>query len=159
MLATVDLDALLKMDEEQALVFKLRDEVITVDTAITEDDLLQRYDEEQPGLEVRARHILLRLTPDATPAVRDSITRLAAELEQRAKGGEDFATLARVFSEDGSAQQDPDDNYRHSQKEHARTYSVSAYLLLSGVRQYGIDEVFVNITYSAPFYAGAVARR
>lgn len=108
MLATVNMDALAEMDREQALVFKLRDEVITVDTAISEEELRQRFEEDQPGLQVRARHILLRLTPDATPAVRDSVTQLAAELEARAKGGEDFATLAQVFSEDGSAQQGGD---------------------------------------------------
>lgn len=108
MLATVDMESLIRFDREQALVFKLRDKVILPDTAISEADLRQKYDEEKPGLQVRARHILLRLTPDATPAVRDSVTKLAAELERRAKGGEDFAMLARAFSQDGSAQQGGD---------------------------------------------------
>lgn len=108
MLTAVDMEPLLKTDREQALVFKLRDKVIQPDTSISEEDLVRLYNEEKPGLQVRARHILLRLTPDATPAVRDSVTRLAADLQRRAKGGEDFAMLARAFSQDGSAQQGGD---------------------------------------------------
>ena len=108
MLGTVDMGPLLRMDHEQALVFKLRDKVINPDTAISEEDLRKQYEAAKPGLQVRARHILLRLTPDATPAVRDSVTQLAGQLETRAKGGEDFAMLARAFSQDGSAQQGGD---------------------------------------------------
>jgi hypothetical protein len=57
---------------------------------------------------VRARHILLRVPADATPAQRDSVYALAGSLSQRARVGEDFATLARAFGQDGSAQQGGD---------------------------------------------------
>ena len=36
-----------------------------------------------PGVEVRARHILLRLTADAPQAARDSVQALAAQLRDR----------------------------------------------------------------------------
>ncbi len=107
-LTTVNLEPLLKSDVEQEMVFKLRDKVITVDSAISDEELLKEYTDRQFGLQVRARHILLRLMPDATNEARDSVAKLAEELDQRAKSGEDFALLARAFSQDGSAQQGGD---------------------------------------------------
>lgn len=107
-LTTIDMDPLLKSDMEQEMVFKLRDKVITVDTTISDEELQKKYNDDQYGLQVRARHILLRLMPDATNEARDSVAKLAEELDQRAKSGEDFALLARAFSEDGSAQQGGD---------------------------------------------------
>lgn len=107
-LGNVDLEPLLKPYRDQAMVWKLREKVISVDTVIRDEDLRRRYDQEQLGLEVRARHILLRMPEDATPAVRDSVMREAQQIRDRAAGGEDFATLARVFSQDGAAQQGGD---------------------------------------------------
>jgi hypothetical protein len=107
-LANVDLDLLLGPYMEQEVVYRLREEVIEVDTAITEDELRQRFEATQPGAEVRARHILLRVAADAPQEQRDSVRTLAAELQQRAAAGEDFAGLAREFSQDGSATQGGD---------------------------------------------------
>jgi hypothetical protein len=66
---------------------------------------------ENPTAEVRARHILLRSGPEATPAQRDSIRREAAALQARAAGGEDFAALARQHSQDGTREQGGDLGY------------------------------------------------
>jgi peptidyl-prolyl cis-trans isomerase C len=107
-LANVNLDLLLRPYIEQEVVWKLRESVISVDTAITEEELRTLFDQEQPGLQVRARHILLALPADAAPAVRDSVTQLAESLQTRAAGGEDFAELARQYSSDGSAAQGGD---------------------------------------------------
>jgi len=107
-LANVNLDLLLRPYIEQEVVWKLREAVISVDTAISEDELRQLFEQEQPGLQVRARHILLSLSPDAPQQVRDSVTRLAQDLQRRAAGGEDFAALARQYSADGSAPQGGD---------------------------------------------------
>jgi hypothetical protein len=107
-LATVDLEPLLRPFMDGSVVWKLRERVIQVDTALSDEQLQQVYETEQPALQVRARHILLRLAADATPAVRDSVTALARSLQQRATGGEDFATLARVYGQDGTAQQGGD---------------------------------------------------
>lgn len=111
-LESLDIEAAVQPDIEQQLVYQLRDQVIEVDTSFTEEELRQIYEEEQPDLEVRARHILLRLPADATPEQRDSVAALAEELQQRAAGGEDFAELATEYSEDpGTAENGGDLGY------------------------------------------------
>lgn len=108
-LRNVPLDALLEPQFDQRVLFELRDSVIRVDTVITEEQLRAAYEEQQPGAEVRARHILLQMQPDASTAERDSLTRLAQELGDRARGGADFAELAREYSQDpGTAQEGGD---------------------------------------------------
>jgi hypothetical protein len=107
-LKSVDMALLLRPYLDQAIVWKLREKVINVDTTLTDESLRADFEREQPGLQVRARHILLSLPADATPAQRDSVTRLAQELRTRAAGGEDFAALARQYSQDGSAAQGGD---------------------------------------------------
>jgi hypothetical protein len=76
-----------------------------VDTTFTDAELLSEFQQTQPGVQVRARHILLRLPPDAAQTVRDSVQALARSLRERALAGEEFATLAAQYSADGSAQQ------------------------------------------------------
>ncbi len=53
---------------------------------------------ERRGESVRARHILLRV--ERTPADEDSVTALLHSLRARALAGEDFAVLAKQYSED-----------------------------------------------------------
>ena len=54
--------------------------------------------------EVRARHILIQVPPGASDADRAAARKKADELLARAKGGEDFAALAKEHSDDpGSA--------------------------------------------------------
>jgi peptidyl-prolyl cis-trans isomerase C len=111
-LAHLNLDHLSQESREQMLVYKLRDEVIALDTAISDQELERRWMSEGPGVEVRARHILLRLPADASPAQRDSVQALAESLRGRAAGGEDFEALARQYSQDpGSAQRGGDLDY------------------------------------------------
>ncbi|MFO7259949.1 MAG: peptidyl-prolyl cis-trans isomerase [bacterium] len=108
-LRSVDVTPLIQRDIDQTIVLKLRDQVIQVDTALTDEELRAIYEREQPGLQVRARHILLRVPPDATPAQRDSVLALARDLQQRAASGADFAALASEYSQDpGSARQGGD---------------------------------------------------
>jgi PPIC-type PPIASE domain len=107
-LGNVNLASLLKPYGEQSVVWQLRSKVIQIDTAVTDEELRQRYEQEQSGLQVRARHILFKMAPDAPQSVRDSVQRLAEQVRQRAVAGEDFATLARTYSQDGSAQQGGD---------------------------------------------------
>lgn len=102
-LESVDMDAFVAPAREQAIVLKLREQVITADTVFTDAQLAERWAVEGPGAEIRARHILLRVPTEATPAQRDSVRAFAESLGQRARGGEDFAALARQFSVDGSA--------------------------------------------------------
>jgi parvulin-like peptidyl-prolyl cis-trans isomerase-like protein len=100
----VKLDALTEPMIEQDIVNQLHDKVIKPDTVIADDALHRLFDQRGAGAEVRARHILLSMPPDASPTQRDSVTRLAQQLRERAASGGDFAALAREHSGDpGSA--------------------------------------------------------
>lgn len=96
----IDLSGLVDQQRARLVVGRLRDAVIQVDTAVTEEELRQIYDETRPADQVRARHVLLGFPEDATQAQRDSIRRLAEEIRDRARGGESFAELAVAYSED-----------------------------------------------------------
>ena len=87
----------------QQLVFKLRDKVIKVDTMLDDAQLKALFDKEQPGTTVKARHILLQLPPDATPAQRDSVMKVARSLRDQAKAGADFVALAKKYSQEPNA--------------------------------------------------------
>jgi peptidyl-prolyl cis-trans isomerase C len=103
-LNNMDVGPLVEQNVNQELVLRLRDQVIQVDTAISDEELQDHFERDLPGARVRARHILLRFPQDATPAQADSVRALADSLRNRLLGGEDFATLAREYSEDaGSA--------------------------------------------------------
>ncbi len=107
-LRNVSVDLFLRGPMQQQMVNKLREKVIKVDSVISDDELKAEFDRQQPGLEVRARHILMRVPAEATPAQRDSVMTLLRQLRERAVKGEDFAALAREHSQDGTAQQGGD---------------------------------------------------
>lgn len=108
-LAGIDLDPLLEPYVEQRIFTDLREQVMTDDTIIDDDELRRLFEEQAPGRRVRARHILLRFPDDATDAQREAIRQQAEEIRQRAVEGEDFAELARRYSEDpGSGPQGGD---------------------------------------------------
>jgi len=103
-LSNLDVTPLVDMNLDQELVFLLREEVVQVDTAFTEEELRQIYESELPGARVLARHILLRIPVGATQAQEDSVRALAESLRRRILEGENFALLAGEFSQDpGSA--------------------------------------------------------
>lgn len=111
-LESLDMSAVAEPQVQQGLVMQLRDEVVDIDTAVTEAELREIYETDQPNLEVRARHILLRTPDSVSEAQRDSLRTLAQELRRRAASGEDFAALAGEYSEDpGSANQGGDLGY------------------------------------------------
>ena len=111
-LATLDLEEFTQPAREQAIVMKLRQQVIRPDTVFSDAQLAQRWATDGPGAEIRARHILLRIPTEATPAQRDSVRQIAEQLRQRATRGEDFAALATQFSQDpGSAERGGDLDY------------------------------------------------
>lgn len=108
----LDLSVITRQHLNQELVLMLRDEVIDVDTTITDEELESIYETERPGERVRARHILLLFPENAGEAERDSVWALAAELRDRARAGEDFAAMAEQYSDDeGSAQRGGDLNF------------------------------------------------
>ena len=108
----LDLEPVVMQQLGQAMVFQLRDSVIQVDTFITDAELRERYEAEAPAVEVRARHIMLQLPLQATPAQRDSVRALLEEIRGRIAGGESFEAMARSYSQDpGSAGQGGDLGY------------------------------------------------
>ncbi len=108
----VDLSSILRQEENQELVLRLREEVIEVDEEITDEELEDFYATERPGEQVRARHILVLFPEQSSPDQRDSVRALAEELRDRARAGEDFAQLAETYSDDpGSAQRGGDLNW------------------------------------------------
>lgn len=102
-LNAVNLDPIIEPYIEQEVVWRLREKVIKVDTALTDPQLEAMLVAEGLGMQVKARHILLRLPADATPAQRDSVMKLAQDLKKRAAGGEDFAKLASQYSQEPGA--------------------------------------------------------
>lgn len=103
-LSDVDVAPLVEPALQQSIFRRLRTEVIGADTVMTDEALAAAYAQNQPGTQIRARHILLRIPPDATSEQRDSVAQEAEALRARAVAGEDFAELARQYSDDtGSA--------------------------------------------------------
>lgn len=108
-LANLNMEPLLRPYVEQRTYAQIRDQVVTSDTVINDDELAQIYAVQAPGVRLKARHILLSVPSDATPEQEDSIRALAEDIRQRAETGEDFSALARQYSDDqGSAQQGGD---------------------------------------------------
>ncbi len=68
------------------------------------DDYLSAHAEEfdRPKL-IRASQILLPVSPKASPAERQQALQQAQELLKRARAGEDFAQLAKVYSQDAAS--------------------------------------------------------
>ena len=108
-LEELDVDGLVELERSRQVVLRLRDQVIQVDTVISDDELRTAVAENQPGEEIRARHILLSVPPGAPQTQVDSLRGAAESLRGRALAGEDFATLAGQYSQDpGSAVQGGD---------------------------------------------------
>jgi parvulin-like peptidyl-prolyl isomerase len=110
-LAVLDLDKLTQDQREEMVLNQLMARSIHADTAFTDAQLNQEWQTQGPGVEVHARHILLKAPANATAAQTDSIKRLAESIRQQAAGGADFAELARRYSEDTSKDQGGDLGY------------------------------------------------
>lgn len=103
-LSQVDVSALVDQQVSQEKVALLREQVIQVDTAVTEEELRALFTAEQPGARIRARHVLFRMPDGATDAQVDSVRGLAESVRTRILDGESFEALAEEFSSDpGSA--------------------------------------------------------
>lgn len=103
-LESLDIGPIADLERTRQVILRLRTEVIQPDTAISDEELVQRLEEDRPSEEVRARHILLTVAPGSTEAQRDSVRQAASELRDRAMAGESFAALASEYSQDqGSA--------------------------------------------------------
>jgi hypothetical protein len=108
-LGSINVDPLIDPILEQQVFIKFNEQVINPDSTISDEELLALYEKEQPGTQIRARHILLRIAPDATPEQREGLLAEARDLRARAVAGANFAKLAEEKSQDpGSAKQGGD---------------------------------------------------
>jgi len=96
--------------QEQVIVEYLELDAATIGGAVEpdEDQLLARFEEQEARFitpESRlASHILIEIDTQAAEAEIETARQQAADLAERARGGEDFAALAQEFSQDaGSA--------------------------------------------------------
>jgi parvulin-like peptidyl-prolyl isomerase len=102
----LNLEDMVRQQLGDQMIFQLRDSVMQVDTAISDEELREIYASQAPGAQLEASHILLGFPQEASQAERDSVRALAEALRDRALAGESFSALAREFSQDrGSAVQ------------------------------------------------------
>ncbi len=98
-LAAVDLSTVVDLRTENELIRQLRESALEFDTVISDAELEALYEDELPGAQVRARHILLNFD-QRNETSRDSAQALAASLRDRVVAGESFAELAEEYSKD-----------------------------------------------------------
>lgn len=76
--------------------------------SVTAEDIERYYDSHQDEYavdpEVTVSHIVLRLDPDAPPDEARRVEAKAEEIHDQLDGGEDFAAMARQYSEDPAAE-------------------------------------------------------
>jgi peptidyl-prolyl cis-trans isomerase D len=96
-----------------------------------EDYYRLHQDEFQQPKKVRARHMLFRIPANATTAQIQAIVDRAKNVLNQARQGEDFAALARKYSEDTSAANGGDLGY-FSEKDMERPFAEAAFSLKKG---------------------------
>lgn len=103
-LAVVDLDKFAEDQREDQTVYRFLESSIRADTSFSDAELEQLWNTEGPGVEVKARHILLRPAGEGqaepTPAQRQQLRQRAEQIRARAAAGEDFAALAAETTEE-----------------------------------------------------------
>jgi peptidyl-prolyl cis-trans isomerase D len=82
---------------------------------ITEKEISNFYELNQENFrnpkQIKARHILLKVSPDASESEETKTKEKALSLLKRAKDGEDFAVLAKKYSQDPAASKGGDLGY------------------------------------------------
>jgi hypothetical protein len=104
-LSVLDIDKFAEDQREDQTVFRYLDSAIRTDTSFTDAELEQIWNTEGPGVEVKARHILLRPAggegqPAPTPAQTQQLRQRAEQIRARAAAGEDFTALAAETTEE-----------------------------------------------------------
>lgn len=105
-------------------------------TDISEADLEQYYQANQRRLtlpeQIRVRHILITWKPMGKPDDRAYIREQMTPILERARAGEDFAALAREFSDDYATKQAGGDTGFFHRGEMAPTFEAAAFALEPG---------------------------
>jgi hypothetical protein len=108
-LSQLDVSQIVDQQAEQELILGLRELSVKPDTVVTDEQILQHFNQATPGARVHARHIYLAVPPTASPVQVDSVRALAASLRDRAIRGESFQQLARQYSADPATAADGGD--------------------------------------------------
>jgi peptidyl-prolyl cis-trans isomerase D len=82
--------------------------------------------------EVRARHILIAVAPDATPAQKAAAKAKAEELVKQIKAGANFAKLAKQFSDDPGTKNSGGDLGYFRQNEMVKPFADAAFRMKPG---------------------------
>lgn len=137
-----DLEELIKQD---LMVRKFIEGNIGRGIQVSDSIALAYYNENiqefSSGDSVRARHIILRIYPSDTQDVKDEKIQKLRALRERIVAGEDFAALAREFSEGPSAADGGDLGY-FSRRDMVAAFSDAAFALAPGDISDVVETVF-----------------
>jgi len=106
------------------------------DVSVAEDELKTYYEEHRKNYHeekaVHARHILFRVNPYASAEEVEAVKNKAQEILKLARAGQDFATLAKNYSEDpGSAENGGDLGY-FTQSQMIKEFADAAFAMKPG---------------------------
>ena len=99
-LGSLDVGLLTEQPLEEGMLARLRDDAVEVDTVVTDAELTVRFAADMPGARATASQILLPFPRSATTRQRDSVLAVATGLRAQLARGDDFASLASVYSGD-----------------------------------------------------------
>ncbi len=104
-LAGLDVGTAVEPMLRERMLAGLHGEALEADTVVSDEELAERFAVELPGAQATASQILLLFPAAATQLQRDSVLAAADMVRRRLDRGDDFAALARAFSDDpGNAQ-------------------------------------------------------
>jgi hypothetical protein len=81
-------------------VERFRDSLVSLTADPTDAEVREYFDSRQPFTRLDIRRIAIRVPPEASEAMRDSLFDEASELRERLAGGSDFVEMARVHSDE-----------------------------------------------------------
>lgn len=99
-LHSLDVGLIVEAPLDELMIARLRDEVVDVDTVVSDEELTSRFAADMPGARATASQILLLFPRGATTLQRDSVGAVAAGLASQLAAGADFAGLASSYSDD-----------------------------------------------------------
>ncbi|MCY4399956.1 MAG: peptidylprolyl isomerase [Gemmatimonadetes bacterium] len=99
-LESLDVELATEQPLDELMLSRLREQVIDVDTVVTDAELTERFAVEMPGARATAAQILLPFPRSSTTRQRDSVLAVATALSTQIAAGADFAAMAARYSGD-----------------------------------------------------------